>query len=66
MKGDFAQLLSALRKHKNLTRRDLAILTDLSEETIKQFENGRKPSMNSLAKICKGLDLDFEDYEQYL
>ena len=61
--------IKRLRKEHKLTQKKLGELSDVSEAMIRQYELGlRKPKIQTLNKIAKGLNLDVNfligtDYE---
>lgn len=51
-----------LRKRKNLTQEDLAILLDISDKSISKWENGTsKPTIENLKKISNIFDISLDD-----
>lgn len=51
-----------LRKKKNLTQEDLAILLDISDKAISKWENGTsKPTIENLSKLSKILDISLDE-----
>ncbi|MBE5822303.1 MAG: helix-turn-helix transcriptional regulator [Clostridiales bacterium] len=52
-----------IRKEKNLTLKQLSVLTNLSIGYLCHLENGTRvnPSMNTMAKICTALDASLSD-----
>lgn len=51
--------LNEVRKNKNISLRNLALLTGLSKSTISEIENdiNKNPTMNTLSKIAKALSI---------
>ena len=55
---DFARILKKIRKEKNLTQHDLEERSGLSLRMISDLERGvRQPSLITLIKLSKGLDI---------
>ena len=55
------------RLQKNFTQEKLADLTGLDTRTIQRIENNeRKPSLESLAKLIKALDINDKDIIKYI
>ncbi len=55
------------RLQKNFTQEKLADLTGLDTRTIQRIENNeRKPSLESLAKLIKALDIKDKDIIKYI
>lgn len=55
------------RIKRKLTQEQLASMTDLDTRTIQRIENGeRTPSVESLSKIVKALEIDDEDIIKYI
>ncbi len=51
-----------IRKAKNLTQRQIADLTDISETVISQYENSVKtPGLTNLAKISQALEVSLDE-----
>ena len=51
-----------LRKKKNLTQEDLAILLDISDKAISKWENDTsKPTIENLSKLSKILDISLDE-----
>ena len=51
-----------LRKKKNLTQEDLAILLDISDKAVSKWENGTsKPTIENLSKLSKILDISLDE-----
>jgi transcriptional regulator with XRE-family HTH domain/CYTH domain-containing protein len=54
--------LYELRKEKNLTQEDLALLLDISDKSVSKWENGSsKPSITNLKKISSIFDISLDD-----
>lgn len=54
--------LEAIRKKKNLTRRQLAIATGITENSIFRYERKKRiPNVNTAAIIAKALDCTVDD-----
>jgi transcriptional regulator with XRE-family HTH domain len=54
-----AERVRYLRSRRDLSQEQLAKASGVSQSTIAQIERGRKdPSMTTLKKICKALDLE--------
>lgn len=50
-----------IRRDKNLSQRELAILVDKDKQSIQRLEGGRiNPSIYYLLEISKGLGVDLE------
>ena len=55
------------RIKRKLTQEQLASMTDLDTRTIQRIENGeRTPSVESLSKIVKALEIDDKDIIKYI
>lgn len=55
------------RLQKNFTQEKLADLTGLDTRTIQRIENNeRKPSLESLTKLIKALDIKDKDIIKYI
>ncbi len=54
---DIAKKISKIRKRKNITQEQLAIMSNVSFGSIKRFENTGQISFLSLSKIAKALDM---------
>ena len=51
-----------LRKKKNLTQEDLAILLDISDKAISKWENGTsKPTIDNLKRLSKRFDITLDE-----
>jgi DNA-binding XRE family transcriptional regulator len=51
-----------LRISKDISTKELAILSGLSQSAINQIENGKRtPSHTTMLKICKGFDMMLEE-----
>ena len=51
-----------LRKKKNLTQEDLAILLDISDKAISKWENGTsKPTIDNLKRLSKIFDITLDE-----
>ena len=51
-----------LRKRKNLTQEDLAILLNISDKSISKWENGlSKPTIENLKKLSSVFDISLDD-----
>ena len=51
-----------LRKKKNLTQEDLALLLDISDKAVSKWENGTsKPTIENLSKLSKILDISLDE-----
>jgi transcriptional regulator with XRE-family HTH domain len=61
--------IQKLRKEKGLTQAELAKKANLSEISIRKYENGsRKPKIETLRSIANALDVplyELTDWEQY-
>lgn len=57
----FGEKLQAVRESRNLSKMELAGLSDLSERTIYAYEKGaRTPRFKNMEKIAKGLEIPLE------
>lgn len=57
-----AEKIYKLRKKKNLTQEDLAILLDISDKSVSKWENGTsKPTIENLKKISEIFDVSLDD-----
>ena len=57
-----ADKIYELRKKKNLTQEDLAILLDISDKSVSKWENGTsKPTIEHLKKISEIFDVSLDD-----
>lgn len=58
----FGAVLRQIRQEKSITQQDLADKSRLSLRMITALEAGdRKPSLTTLVKIAKGLDIGFRE-----
>lgn len=58
----FSIKLKNLRLYKGLTQRQLAGRCDITEAEISFYETGiRKPGLDNIVKICKGLEVTATD-----
>lgn len=58
----FGKRLAELRTKRNLSREQLAMRVDVSLDSIKRFETGRRgPSIASLQKIADALECTIHD-----
>lgn len=63
MRNDFSKILKEQRKSLNLTQKDLADKTGLSEITIRKYEKGeRQPKLEQLQRLSKALECDILDF----
>ena len=54
--------LPAARKNKNLTQKDLAILCNVSESTVSNWENGRsEPTVSQARKISEAVGMHYDN-----
>ena len=54
--------ISELRKKKNLTQEDLAILLDISDKSVSKWENGTsKPTIDNLKKLSSIFDISLDE-----
>lgn len=61
MRGSIAKNIRNLRKKKGITQSKLAQETDLSRNTIVNFETERRdPRVKDLRKIARALDVSIE------
>ena len=57
-----ADKIYELRKKRNLTQEDLAILLDISDKSVSKWENGTsKPTIENLKKISEIFDVSLDD-----
>ena len=57
-----ADKIYELRKKRNLTQEDLAILLDISDKSVSKWENGTsKPTIENLKKISEIFDISLDD-----
>lgn len=55
-----------LRKKKNLTQEDLALLLDISDKSISKWENGAsRPTIENLKKLATILDISLDELLEY-
>ena len=58
----FGNKIYELRKKKNLTQEDLAILLDISDKAVYKWENGTsKPTIENLKKLSDIFDISLDD-----
>ena len=58
----FGDKLYELRKKKNLTQEDLALLLDISDKAVSKWENGTsKPTIENLSKLSKIFDVSLDE-----
>ena len=58
----FGDKLYELRKKKNLTQEDLALLLDISDKAVSKWENGTsKPTIENLSKLSKIFDISLDE-----
>ena len=54
--------LPAARKNKNLTQKDLAVLCNVSESTVSNWENGRsEPTVSQARKIGEAVGMHYDN-----
>lgn len=54
--------LPAARKNKNLTQKDLAILCNVSESTVSNWEKGRsEPTVSQARKIGEAVGIHYDN-----
>ena len=46
---------------KDMKKKDLLALADISYSTIRKLDNGENVNVDVLEKICRALDCSFED-----
>ncbi len=46
---------------KDMKKKDLLVLADISYSTIRKLDNGENVNVDVLEKICRALDCSFED-----
>lgn len=63
MKQSIAELISTARKKKNISMRQLAYLSGISNSEISRIESGERifPNLKTLKAICRYLDIYYED-----
>lgn len=63
MKQSIAELISTVRKKKNISMRQLAYLSGISNSEISRIESGERifPNLKTLKAICRYLDIYYED-----
>lgn len=62
-KSEFARMLQAKRIEHNLTQRELAAASGVSEVTIRNYENSlRVPGYNDLMRLNDLLSLELKDF----
>ena len=63
MKQSIAELISTARKKKNISMRQLAYLSGISNSEISRIEAGKRifPNLKTLKAICRYLDIYYED-----
>ena len=58
----FGNKIYELRKKKNLTQEDLALLLDISDKAVSKWENGTsKPTIENLKKLSNIFDVSLDD-----
>ena len=58
----FGDKLYELRKKKNLTQEDLALLLDISDKAVSKWENGTsKPTIENLSRLSKIFDVSLDE-----
>lgn len=63
--SNFGKQLYIIRKHKNLTLRELEKLSGIKFVRIGRFENNmEKPTLENISKLESALKVKFEDYEK--
>ena len=56
-------MIAKVRKEKNMTKTELAKLTDINIGHLTHIEKGeRNPSHKTLKSICKALDIPYQQY----
>lgn len=63
MKQSIAEFISTARKKKNISMRQLAYLSGISNSEISRIEAGKRifPNLKTLKAICRYLDIYYED-----
>ena len=63
MKQSIAELISTARKKKNISMRQLAYLSGISNSEISRIESGERifPNLKTLKAICRYLDIYYEE-----
>jgi len=60
--SEFSKRLKAIRKKRNLSQENLALICDIDRTYVGRLENlKRNPSLFVLAKIAKGLDIKLSE-----
>lgn len=54
---DLGKAIKVLRKKQGLTQQELATACKLTQATLSQIENGKRPGSSTLKKISKALDV---------
>lgn len=54
-------LLDEIMKHRNLTERQVSILTGLSPSTVHEIRKGSMPRVDTLEALAKGLKVKISD-----
>ena len=67
MKNDLGSIISDARRSKKISQDKLAEKLHISRQSISNWENNYNfPDLETLKKICKILDLDFDNLEKYM
>lgn len=53
--------IRAILKEKNISIYKLAKLTDISDNTLRNYNYGAEPSFKNVAKIAKALDISLDE-----
>lgn len=63
MKQSLAELISSARKDKNISMRELARLSGITNSEISKIESGKRstPKLKTLKAICRYLDICYEE-----
>ena len=63
MKQSIAELISSARIEKNISMRELARLSNISNAEVARIESGERktPKLSTLKAICRNLDIYYEE-----
>ncbi|MFW6008994.1 MAG: helix-turn-helix domain-containing protein [archaeon] len=65
--NNIGEKISAIRKYKKISQTDLAQKANLSQAFISHIEQGkRNPTINTIEKIAKGLNLTLKEFLLYI
>lgn len=54
--------IKEIRERKNISQKQLEILTSISQQQLSQYESGEDIKMSKLLKIAEALDTPVEDF----